>query len=233
MMAAPSERVVLVAHHLAEVRDRFAAAIADARHACVGVQSEAEARAAAVDQTRRPHLALIDVGLADDPVGFARDVRQGGETPLPTLVFAGSVTSAALVPALAPLGIGYINDFAAPPQIVPALVPYLFPDSFNRRASTRVAVGLPVSYRVGQTTAGAVTLDVGHGGLAIRTIAPLTRGTPLRVRLRLPGSPADVEAAGRVVWSDPKVGMGVQFENVSQEDQRAIDEFVEGSADAV
>ena len=81
---------------------------------------------------------------------------------------------------------GYINEHAETPQILPALAPHLFPDNFNRRASPRVPLGVPVSYRAGQTIAGAVTLDVGTGGLAIRTMNPLPEGH---------GAPAHVPAA--------------------------------------
>jgi len=47
------------------------------------------------------------------------------------------------------------------------------------------------------------------------------------VRFRLPGSKRDVEAEGRVAWSDRRVGMGLQFERVESIDQAAIDEFVD------
>src|SRR6185503_8234954 len=147
--------------------------------------------------------------------------------PLPIVVFAGSVQLASQVTALLGLGVaGYVNEHAATPQILPALAPHLFPDSFNRRASPRVALGVPVSYRAGQTIAGAVTLDVGKGGVAIRTINPLAPGTPIQIKFRLPGAPQDIDASGRVSWSDRKLGMGVQFERIAGDDQSAIDAFV-------
>jgi uncharacterized protein (TIGR02266 family) len=86
---------------------------------------------------------------------------------------------------------------------------------------------VPVSYRAGQTIAGAVTLDVGKGGLAIRTMNPLAPGTEVLLKFRLPNAGEDIEASGRVAWSDRKVGFGVQFDRVSQDDQTAIDAFVD------
>src|SRR6185503_10736984 len=149
--------------------------------------------------------------------------------PLPIVVFAGSVQLASQVTALLGLGVaGYVNEHAATPQILPALAPHLFPDSFNRRASPRIALGVPVSYRAGQTIAGAVTLDVGKGGLAIRTMNPFPPGTTIQVKFRLPGGSADIDAVGRVAWSDRKVGMGVQFDRISASDQDAVDAFVDG-----
>jgi uncharacterized protein (TIGR02266 family) len=120
-----------------------------------------------------------------------------------------------------------VNEHASTPQILPALAPHLFPDNFNRRASPRVPAGVPVAYRAGLTVAAAVTLDIGKGGLAIRTMTPLARDTPVHVKFRLPGATNEIEATGRVAWADRKVGMGIQFEHVSSNDQRAIDAFLE------
>jgi uncharacterized protein (TIGR02266 family) len=123
--------------------------------------------------------------------------------------------------------VAFINEHAATPSILPALAPLLFPDSFNRRTSARRAVGVPITYRSGDMLAGAITLDVGKGGLGIRTINPLPKGTAVHVRFRLPGATTEIDASGHVAWSDRKVGMGVQFDKVSGDHQRAIDAFVD------
>ena len=73
-----------------------------------------------------------------------------------------------------------------------------------------------------------MTLDVGKGGLAIRTMNPFPPGTTIQVKFRLPGAQADIDALGRVAWSDRKVGMGVQFDRISAADQDAVDAFVDG-----
>jgi uncharacterized protein (TIGR02266 family) len=222
-----SAKTILIAHQVAAVRDRFAVALADARHGFVIADSEAAARAAVSDPARPISLALVDMALSADPVAFIRSLRHAGVAPLPVVVFSGSVGSAADVTPLAALGVAYINEHAGTPQILPALAPYLFPDSFNRRTSTRTTLGVPVTFRSGETVAGAVTLDVGKGGIAIRTMNPLPKGAAIDVRFRLPGTSAEIDAAGRVAWSDRKVGMGVQFERVSAAHQRAIDDFVD------
>ena len=107
---------------------------------------------------------------------------------------------------------GYINEYSAPQHILPSLAPHLFPDNFNRRSSPRVVLGIPVQYRFGNTIAAALALNLSHGGIAIRTTSPLEAGAPIRVRFRMPGSKRDIDADGRVAWSDRRVGMGVQFE---------------------
>jgi len=223
-----SAKTILIAHRVAAVRDRFAAALADARHEFVTADSEAGARRAAANRELPISLALVDLGLSADGVAFVRLLKQDAGRTLPVVVFSGTVSSAAQVPMLLALGIGgYVNEHAATPQILPALAPHLFPDNFNRRASLRIALGVPVSYRAGQTIAGAVTLDVGKGGLAIRTMNPLAPGTEVLLKFRLPNAGEDIEASGRVAWSDRKVGFGVQFDRVSQDDQTAIDAFVD------
>lgn len=228
MTPAPSAKTILIAHKQAAVRDRFAAALADARHAFVAAGTAEAARRAVADRDVPVSLALVDLGLADQGVAFVRELQQAAGRPLPVVVFAGTVPSAADIPALLTLGVaGYVNEYAATPQILPALAPHLFPDNFNRRLSPRVALGVPVSYRAGQTIAGAVTLDIGKGGLAIRTMNPLPQGTPIELKFRLPGGTADIEAAGRVAWNDRKVGMGIQFERLSAGGQAAIDGFVD------
>ncbi len=112
-------------------------------------------------------------------------------------------------------------------HIVPSLAPHLFPDNFNRRASPRVVLGIPVQYRFNNTIAAALTLNLSRGGVAIRTTSPLESGSRIRVRFRMPGSKRDVEAEGRVAWSDRRVGMGVQFEQVDPATQLVIDNFVD------
>ena len=223
-----SVKTILIAHRSADVRDRFAAALADARHAFVIADTSAEAMRLAADPSRPVSLALVDLSLAEDAGAFARTIHRGAGTPVPVVAFAGTLPSAADVPALAAIGAGYLNEHAPTPQILPALAPHLFPDNFNRRASPRIALGVPISFRTGKTIAGAITLDLGKGGLAIRTMNPLAKGSAVAMRFRLPGSAADIEVEGRVAWSNRKVGMGIQFERLSSSDQAAIDRSVDG-----
>jgi len=221
-------KTILIAHRHAGVRDRFAAALADARHSYITADSEAAVQEAAADRDAPISLALIDLGLAQDGVAFVRALREHAGRALPVVVFSGTVASADQVRALLSFNVaGYVNEHAATPQILPALAPHLFPDSFNRRASPRVILGIPVSYRSGQTIAGALTLNIGKGGLAVRTMTPLAPDTLLQVKFRLPGTARDIEGDGRVAWSDRKVGMGIQFEKVDPADQGEIDAFVD------
>ena len=50
---------------------------------------------------------------------------------------------------------------------------------------------------------------------------------PIRVRFRMHGSKRDIDAEGRVAWSDRRVGMGIQFERVDPGHQGIVDNFVD------
>jgi uncharacterized protein (TIGR02266 family) len=225
-----SVKTILIAHHAQAVRMRFAAALAEAKHAAVMAGTASELRAALTDPGTRIDLALIDLDLPGTPaLDLVADVRRWGGRLVPVMVFAGSLSTAGQVLALSAQGVtAFVNEHAAAGQILPALAPHLFPDNFNRRATIRVPVAVPVSFQSDGVIAGARTQDVSRGGVAIRTLDPLPLGTVLELTFRLPGSTRDITAAGRVAWSDRRVGMGLQFERVEPADQQAIDAFVDG-----
>lgn len=226
---AAAQKTVLIADDTTVVRDRFKAALQNAGHRAVTVRSAAELLArirtdlAAIDlvvvNLRLPHASGVDL---------VRGIRRLDNGRLAIVVFSGTIANAEQVRQLAALGIaGYINEYSAPHHILPSLAPHLFPDNFNRRSSPRVNVGIPVAYRFGDAIATALTLNVGKGGVSIRTMTPLETATRVRVRFRLPGSKKDVDADARVVWSDRRVGMGVQFERIDPADQLPLDDFVD------
>jgi uncharacterized protein (TIGR02266 family) len=161
-------------------------------------------------------------------VDLVRGLRRIDEGRLTVLVFSGTITTADEVRQLAALGVaGYVNEYSAAQHILPSLAPHLFPDSFNRRGSPRVVLGIPVAYRFGNTIATALTLNLSRGGIAVRTTSPLEVGGRAKLRFRLPGGKRELEAEARVAWCDRRSGMGLQFERLDAADQAAVDEFVD------
>jgi uncharacterized protein (TIGR02266 family) len=224
-----SVKTILIAHRSLAVRDRFAAALADAQQDYLLAGAEPALRAALANDRAPVSLALIDLSLAGerDPVAFVNDLRNAGPRPFPVVVFAGSVASAEQLTNLGGAGVaGYLNEHADAPQILPALAPHLFPDSFNRRASQRAPVAVPVSFRAGQTIAAAHTRDIGRGGIGIQTMDPLPTGTPLNFTVKLPGTGFEISASGRVIWADRRIGMGLQFDKLPADAQGQLDEYV-------
>jgi uncharacterized protein (TIGR02266 family) len=224
-----SSKTVLVADDTAFVRDRFRSALEHAGHRAVAVKSAAELLAKVRAELAGIDLIVLDLRLPHAPgVDLVRTIRQLDAGRLPILVFSGTIANADEVRELAALGVaGYVNEYSAVQHILPSLAPHLFPDNFNRRGSPRVVLGIPIQYRFGNTIAAALTLNLSRGGIAIRTTSPLEAGSKIRVRFRMPGSKRDIDAEGRVAWSDRRVGMGIQFERVDPGHQSLIDNFVD------
>ena len=222
-------KTVLVADDTAFVRDRFRTALEQAGHRTVSVKSAAELLARVRADLAQIDLIVLDLRLPHAPgVELVRSIRKLDEGKLPILVFSGTIASADEVRELAALGVvGYVNEYSAVQHILPSLAPHLFPDNFNRRSSPRVVLGIPIQYRFGNTIAAALTLNLSRGGIAIRTTSPLEAGSNIKVRFRMPGSKRDIDAEGRVAWSDRRVGMGLQFETVEPAHQAIIDNFVD------
>ena len=224
-----STKTVMIADDTAFVRDRFRTAVEGAGHKAIVVKSAAELLARVRADLKQIDLVVLDLRLPNMPgVDLVRGIRKLDEGKLPVLVFSGTIASADEVRDLAALGVaGYVNEYSAVQHILPSLAPHLFPDNFNRRGSPRVVLGIPIQYRFGNTIAAALTLNLSHGGIAIRTTSPLESGTRIRVRFRMPGSKKDIDAEGKVAWSDRRVGMGMQFDTVEPEHQTVIDNFVD------
>src|SRR5437763_13694337 len=222
-------KTVVVADDTAFVRDRFRATLEGAGHKAVTVKSAAELLARVRIDLAQLDLVVMDMRLSNAPgIELVKSIRKMDEGKLPILIFSGTIASAEEVRDLAALGVaGYVNEYSAVQHILPSLAPHLFPDNYNRRGSPRVVLGIPIQYRFGNTIAAALTLNLSHGGIAIRTTSPLDAGTKIKIRFRMPGSKRDIDAKGHVAWSDRRVGMGIQFESVEPSHQAVIDSFVD------
>jgi CheY-like chemotaxis protein len=225
--AGTAAKAVFVADDTAFVRERFRTAIVAGGHEALTARTGHELLAR-IRNHGTADLVVLDLRLPGGRGLNLVKALRALDTHPPVVVFSGTIASSAEVRQLGELGVaGYINEYAADQHILPGLAPYLYPDSINQRSSPRLAMGVPVSYRVGNTVAGAVTLTVSRGGLAIRTTSLLEIGAAIRVRFRLPGHPRDVDAGATVVWTDRRVGMGVQFTTIGVNEQTAIAEFVD------
>jgi two-component system response regulator VicR len=227
---AAAAKTVLIADDAAFVRERFQAALQEAGHRAVTAKSAAELLGRVRADLEQLDLLVLDLRLPfASGVDLVRAIRKLDDGRLPILVFSGTITSAEEVRELAALGVGgYINEYSAVQHILPSLAPHLFPDNFNRRSSPRVVLSIPVAYRFADTITAVLTLNLGKGGVSIRTMSPLQVGSSTRLRFRLPGAKREVEADAKVTWSDRRIGMGLQFERVEPLDQESIDEFVDG-----
>lgn len=222
-----SPRTIIIAVGNTHTRTRFSVALKDAGHNILEVTSENELVAQTSSSQPTADLVLLDLQIWSPYTHVTQAFKTRAAKAI-IVVLSGSVRSAAEIRALSNLGIdSFINEHCAENRIVPSLVPRLFPDSFDRRTSTRMTLNLPVTVRFADTVATAPTLNVSKGGLAVRTLAPLEVGTRALLQFRLPGSSRDIEAESRVAWSDHRTGMGLQFERVEASDQSDIDQLID------
>jgi CheY-like chemotaxis protein len=221
-------KTVLVADDTAFVRDRFKSAIQAGGHHAFAVGSGPELVSLLRAGDIRFDLIVLDLQL---PSGNGMELLRllhATEGVGPIVVFSGTIANVADVRQLGALGVGgYINEYTAAQNILPALAPHLFPDHYRRRTSPRVAMGIPVAYRFGNTIATATMVNISSGGLAIRTTNILDVGTTLKVRFRLPGTGHDVEGDAVVAWTERKIGMGAAFTVITGRGQEIIDSFVQ------
>ena len=199
--ASVSAKTIIIADDTAFVRDRFCTALEERRPPRGGGEERRGAARAGPRLTwRQIDLIVLDLRLPPAPgVDLVRSHPGSDDGRLPILIFSGTIANADEVRDLAALGVaGYVNEYSAVQHILPSLAPHLFPDSFSRRGSPRVVLGIPVQYRFGNTLAAALMLNLSHGGIAIRTTSPLDNGSSIKVRFRLPGSKRDIDAEGRV-----------------------------------
>ena len=225
--SGPAAKTVIVADDTAFVRDRFRTALERAGHHAVTVSTGPEL-IQHLRQAAGADLIVLDLRLPQgNGLALLRAIAKL-EKRLPIVVFSGTIASAEEVRQLASLGVsGYVNEYTALQHILPSLQPHLFPEHHNRRSSPRVVLGIPISYRFGTTIAAALTLNVSQGGFAVRTTSPLTVGTQVKARFRLPGGRNEIHVDARVAWVDHRVGMGLQFTKVEGAAQAEIDRYIE------
>lgn len=80
------------------------------------------------------------------------------------------------------------------------------------------------------------TVDLGHGGLFLRTALPMPEGAEVRVTLRLPGVVESVVAQGKIVHRvasehGDRPGLGVRFVSVER-GHALLESFLEGTVPA-
>jgi hypothetical protein len=90
------------------------------------------------------------------------------------------------------------------------------------RQYQRVAVRCGCWLEHEDATVFGTTVDIGCGGLFLRTALPMSPGLDVRVTLRIPGCPpvvADGQVVRRIGPQDgPRPGLGVRFEHLREGD---------------
>jgi uncharacterized protein (TIGR02266 family) len=103
----------------------------------------------------------------------------------------------------------------------------------DKRTDPRAPVEVEVHYRSAQEFLSAYSLNVGGGGIYIKTKEPLPLNHEVRLRFTLPSIARVFNLQGLVVWTNPHPtrssfpsGMGIKFMNLDPEGKKLIAGFV-------
>ena len=94
----------------------------------------------------------------------------------------------------------------------------------NRRRHTRVPLQTDVTYTAGSRTTRGVTWNLSLGGIQVEA-GGLRSGETVGLSFRLPVSDVAIDVVGVVAWAGEK-RQGIQFTNVSAQNQQSIRDFV-------
>jgi uncharacterized protein (TIGR02266 family) len=101
-----------------------------------------------------------------------------------------------------------------------------------RRACRRVAANIEIIYQDSGAPVNSYILNVGGGGIFIKTENPPPIDSKLSLRFHLPDNHEPLNIEGRVVWVKQKAnsfptGMGVKFADMSPVHMERIRAYVE------
>ena len=101
------------------------------------------------------------------------------------------------------------------------------------RDDQRIPIQLLVDYRADGHYLFDFCQDVGAGGVVIQTKNPLPQGSTVDLTFTIPDSKETLSTKGEVIWvqsdlgsSESKPGMGVQFNNFSNDQRKTLEDFV-------
>ena len=95
----------------------------------------------------------------------------------------------------------------------------------ERRRSTREVLFTEVSYEGAGIRAETRISDINLSGVFIDALSPLPEGAAVKLAFTLPGGQR-IAIEGVVVQSQPRIGMGVAFTNLTPDEAKLIQEAV-------
>lgn len=101
----------------------------------------------------------------------------------------------------------------------------------ERRRFNRTDLLVRIEYSTIDEIFSEFTRDINEGGLFIETEKPRPTGTEVAMRFNLPGSDDPLQTVGRVAWvrsagTDAPAGMGIEFDELSQDDRTRINAMI-------
>ena len=98
----------------------------------------------------------------------------------------------------------------------------------ERRNTPRLPKIIEIQYSSNSPPITSRISDLSSRGIFIDTINPLQAGDRVTFKFRLTDAPDEkpIEGEGIVVWNQQMVGMGIEFADLSEENQKRLDEFI-------
>ena len=110
----------------------------------------------------------------------------------------------------------------------------------EKRQTTRHPLRTKMDYRAqsGGDFLYEYTTNISKGGIFIETHEPLPEGTVVEMKFQPPDTEQPIEVSGKVVWINPwregeenhNPGMGIQFEDLSEEGRELLAQLVRAIA---
>lgn len=97
----------------------------------------------------------------------------------------------------------------------------------DRRRAVRVTRPIEVQYSQNCPFIEARAADLSETGLFLETQHPLENNSEVTVRFSIPdGNDLPITVAAKVLWTDPLVGVGVEFHDLSADQRERIKYWV-------
>ncbi|MFH2010469.1 MAG: TIGR02266 family protein [bacterium] len=105
------------------------------------------------------------------------------------------------------------------------------PIKLNQRVPFMVEVSCATDVPAG--TRQYLAMNLGKGGIFLKTLLPLETGTLLRCSFRIPDGEGPIVANAKVVWTrrgaearDAPAGMGIRFINLTKQEQTRLRAYI-------
>lgn len=96
----------------------------------------------------------------------------------------------------------------------------------EKRSYARLPLRTVVTCRSGEHQFTSASLNISEGGMLLEASGGLEAGREIELRFTVPSSPGVLNPRAKVVRREPPDRMGVQFEELSFEDRRAIQGYI-------
>jgi type IV pilus assembly protein PilZ len=103
----------------------------------------------------------------------------------------------------------------------------------SARSTPRVAKTISLEFKDRLSVIQAIAMNIGEGGLFIKTDKPLEEGEHFLLKMKLPYVSYTLNIKSEVVWTrkvakgnDKQAGMGVKFIQMSKEDNAVLKQYI-------